>query len=135
MQQAGGIASTTALYGWGLDDVDIRMQTCSYGSLIRVRQGWYALRSTPSAVVEACRLGGRVACVSALRLHRGEPVDESADGVWLHIEVPGNSRLRIPEEERDRIRVHWARVRSAGSLGVVDVEAAQRQAARCSRLQ
>ncbi len=127
--EQGGIASVADLHAMGLTDVDIRM-FAGYGSLVRVRRGWYATPDTHPDVVEACRLGGRLACRSALELN-GEAHDDDSDDDRLHIEGPANSVSRLAPDERDRVRVHWARRPSSGSRGVVSAEAARRQAVAC----
>lgn len=59
------------------------------GSLIRVRPGWYADRSTDADVITAARCGGSVSCGSALRRH----------GVWtasrreLHVRVDADRHV------------------------------------------
>lgn len=66
---------------------------------MRLRPGWFAVRTAPAAVVEAVRAGGRLTCASALRLQ----------GVWmmpdelLHVAVSRGN----PRPARDGLRVHW----------------------------
>ncbi len=121
------MASTAQLHALGLDDMDIRISTW-YGTLVRVRRGWYAQPHADPAAVEACRLGGRLACVSALKYH-GEEV---ADDGRLHIEVPANAVPRPETVGNDAVRVHWARHPSPGDQAAVDAVAAHRQAGRCA---
>lgn len=125
MAAQGGIARARELRGWHLSDVDIRM-FASYGLLIPVRQGWYALVGTAPAVVDACRSGGRLACVSALA-HHGIVVP--SDG-RLHIEIPGNA-VRRSAGDSALVRMHWARRRSDGDRAAVSADAAVRQALAC----
>lgn len=123
---AGGVASAGDLHAMGLSDVDIRL-FAGYGSLIRVRRGWYASPDADPLVVEACRFGGRLACVSALAF-RGELVNHAGR---LHIELPANAIVRVPDDQRARVRMHWARHPSPGDRAAVGVEAARRQALAC----
>lgn len=69
------------------------------GAIIRVRKGWYTLASAPAAAVQAFRIGGRLAGLSALETH----------GIWtpatrkLHVTVPADARaLRRPTDMRSR---------------------------------
>lgn len=124
---AGGVASTRDLHRMGLSDVDIRMFASSGRRLVRVRIGWYVAPDVAPAVREAVRLGGRLACISALR-HRGAPVGD--DG-RLHIELPAHAVLRPGGDDRSSVRVHWTRRPSSGSRAVVDIEEAWRLARVC----
>ncbi|MCP2369245.1 hypothetical protein BCL57_003431 [Agromyces flavus] len=110
----------------GLDDQMVRILV-AYGDLIRVRQAWYALPGTQIDAMQACRIGGRLACASALRFH-GEPIAD--DGV-LHVEMPANATARELERGLGTVRLHWSRHPSAGNRAVVDVRAARRQWERC----
>jgi hypothetical protein len=126
MAQAGGVATTGDLHRFGLSDVDIRMFG-SYGLLARVRVGWYVTPDVDPAVREAVRLGGRLACVSALR-NRGAPVHH--DG-RLHIELPAHAVPRPGAADRSSVRVHWTRHPSPGDRASVDVPSAWRVARTC----
>lgn len=123
---AGGVASATDLHEMGLSDGDIRL-FAGYGILIRVRRGWYASPQADPLVVEACRFGGRLACISALSFRGASCTHDGR----LHIELPSNAIVRVPETERNRVRMHWARHPSPGDRAAVGVEAAQRQALTC----
>jgi hypothetical protein len=122
----GGIARRSDLRNMGLDDQTVRIFV-AHGGLLRVRQAWYALPATHEDAVRACEIGGRLACVSALRF-RGEPVAD--DGV-LHVEMPANAVAREPEHAWGSVRLHWPRHPSTGNRAVIDVEAAWRQWERC----
>jgi hypothetical protein len=130
----GGIARRSDLQRMALDDEMVRILV-AYGSLIRVRQAWYALPDTHADILRACEIGGRLACGSALRLH-GEHVAD--DGV-LHVEVPANAVIHArldglaAFDAQRNVRLHWARHPSTGNRAVVDVEAAWRQWGRCVR--
>lgn len=130
----GGLASMAQLLlrdHWR-EEIEIAV---TYGSLIRVRKGWYALPSEPEVVLRAWRVGGRVACVSAVAHHQGETHTGA-----LHVEVAGNTaRLRSPTDrrrpltDRDNVVVHWARKPSPGDVRAVNLDAARRQAQQCAR--
>ena len=126
MRERGGVASAADLHALGLGDIDIRLYA-SYGTLRRVRRGWYILPDTDETVAEACRWGGRLTCLSALALY-GDDVED--DG-RLHIELRRSDVLRVPAELRDRVRVHWTRRPSAGGRALVSRAAARRQALAC----
>ncbi|KQP69104.1 hypothetical protein ASF40_14360 [Microbacterium sp. Leaf288] len=126
MARSGHVASTRDLHRIGLSDVDIRMFV-SYGRLVRVRIGWYVTPGVDAAVREAVRLGGRLACFSALRL-RGAPVGD--DG-RLHIELPAHAVRRPGAGDPSAVRVHRARRPSSGDRAAVDIAAAWRVARTC----
>jgi hypothetical protein len=127
----GGIAATWQLRLLGVSEVDLDVEVM-HGQVIRVRKGWWALASTASDIVDARRMGGRVACVSALALTG--PAERPA---LLHIELDRHDSGR--RAERDRTIVHWSR--HAGTTGdpdgdanVVSAERALAQARRCRSL-
>ena len=126
MASAGGVATTGDLHGIGLSDVDIRMFV-SYGSLVRVRVGWYVTPGAAAEVREAVRLGGRLACLSALLLG-GAPVRD--DG-RLHIEIPAHAVRRPGAGDASAVRVHWTRRPSPGDRAAVDAASAWRVARTC----
>jgi Uncharacterized protein conserved in bacteria len=73
------------------------------GTLLHVRRGHYADPDTPVEVVRAGRVGGRLTCVSELRM-RGVWVAETAP-TSLHVHVaPNAARLR----HEHGVRVHWS---------------------------
>lgn len=82
------------------------------GDLERLRNGWFAVAGTPPELARAVRLGGKLSCISALRMH----------GLWtmpdkrVHVAVRGNAaRLRSPDDRRvpwvaaehPDIALHW----------------------------
>ena len=104
-----------------------------HGAIVRVRRGWYALPTESDAVMRAWRVGGRLACASALAHWSGAPQPSN-----LHVEVPGNAaHLHNPDDPRlrlgdsDGVVVHWARNMAGGDSRAVDRRAAERQLARC----
>lgn len=109
--QLGGIAPARDLAARGIGPGSVR-SAWQAGEIQRVRKGWYALRALSAPVLQASRVGGVVACVSAVREH----------GIWtpaadrLHVSVPSTAaRLRSPHDHRMRlreldsrpVRVHW----------------------------
>ncbi len=113
----GGLAATFELYDDGYTRTGVRAAV-SRRALIRVRQGWYALPDTHPDLLQSVRVGGRLSCLSGLRLH----------GVWqyptnlLHVAVPENAcRLRQPRDKTRRldaaagVRTHWRDHEASGS--------------------
>lgn len=100
------------------------------GCLVRARRGHYALPGTDAHILEAVRLGGRLACVSAAA-HAGI---FALDSTFAHIHVDATaSRLRSPhdrlqlltEDNRDGVVLHWGGLldQSAGTefrVGLAD---------------
>lgn len=82
------------------------------GYLTRVRRDHYALPGTPSAIVQAVRVGGLLTCVSALQMLGVFGMDTSVPHIHLHRAA---SRLRSPhtrlvplgESDRSQSVVHW----------------------------
>ena len=74
------------------------------GRILRPRPGAYLPLDTPSDLVEACALGGRLACVSELARHKVFVLDKSALHVHLH-----ETRAKAPRSARS-VRLHWGRL-------------------------
>lgn len=97
------------------------------GALIRPRRGVYLPGEVSSDIVDACRHGGRLACVSALVPYGIFVLDSSS----LHVHLaPNAARLRTMSRP---VRRHWGRLRrqphpSSTSVEVFD---ALIQAVRC----
>lgn len=100
------------------------------GALIRVRRGYYAHPEASQDVVEAVRVGGRLACVSAVRAEGIFGFDDGA--IHVHVRQTA-SRLGSPRERslpvlnnKDKAAiVHWGSLicPSSGneySVGLVD---------------
>lgn len=126
VRERDGIASAADLHALGLTDIDIRLHAM-YGRITRIRRGWYSLRDVDPLILHACRLGGRLTCLSLLRLHGEDTVDDGR----LHIELRRSDVLRVPAGERYVVRVHWKRSPSPGGRGAVTLAAARRQAIAC----
>lgn len=129
MAALGGIARRSDLRRFGLDDEMVRVLVGG-GRLMRVRQAWYALPGTDSHAVRACRMGGRLACASALRFHGVAVGDDGA----LHVELPANGAVRWFEGGWEHVvRVHQPRRASPGDRAAIAVATARRQWERCGR--
>ena len=108
------IAETEALNAAGANWRALRAAVDS-GYLVRARRGHYALPDTDAHVLEAVRLGGRLACVSALA-NSGIFI---LDSTFAHIHLdPTASRLRAPHnrfqqltaQNRDGVELHWGQL-------------------------
>ncbi|MFB7894545.1 hypothetical protein ACFC1I_20240 [Microbacterium sp. NPDC056044] len=99
------------------------------GRLLKPRPNAYLLPDTPVDVVDACRLGGRLACVSEL-VRLGVFVLD-ADGLHLHLH---DNREGVATPTR-RTRRHWDRLRRPPAPWSTSVEAfdAVLQAVRCQQ--
>jgi very-short-patch-repair endonuclease len=97
VNRLGGIADVRALRTAGVPPGALS-RSVAIGELVRVRRGWYATERAPLPVRRAAAAGGRLTCVSALRLH----------GVWVldegrtHVALPAHGRLY-----RDDVVAHW----------------------------
>lgn len=133
LDQLGGLATRWQLRSFGIshDAIDV---AAYYGRMVvRVRKGWYARADENRDVIRACRVGGRLTCVSAISFHDG-----STPPPVLHIEVPANApRLRDPDDRRSPLGpgspvvVHWTRYPGPGEARAVTAEHAEAVAARC----
>ncbi|PYE20208.1 hypothetical protein DFR67_102346 [Williamsia limnetica] len=86
-----GVYSRAELRKRGLDGWILRKELAG-GSLFSVRNGWYAVPSADTVVVEAVRLGGALSCVSALRKH-GLWVPSGYSGVHVRASRHGKQQL------------------------------------------
>lgn len=107
-----GVAQRRELVGAGLTGKQLAAGV-HLGSVIRVRKGWYALPGADPDVIQAVRVGGRLACVSAGRYY-GWATPEFPG---LHVSLaPNASRLRAPPAPAHRmigggtlgLTLHWA---------------------------
>lgn len=77
-------------------------QAAADDAIVAVRRGRYLASDVPADVVRAARVGGRLTCVSALRL-LGVFILTSEE---LHVHIPPHAaRLRVPSEGASR---HWS---------------------------
>jgi len=126
------IATRAELRGLGLTDRRLAAAVAS-GALLRVRKGIYASPDLDARAVRAVRVGGRLACVSALRLLGVYGFD---DHLHVHLDH-SSSRLRSPgggalRRQRGLV-LHWSPLIAAETASpyVVDVVDALAQAVRC----
>ena len=123
IRRRGGLAATFQLYADGHTRRGLALAV-HRGSIVRVRQGWYAFADTHPAKLEAVRVGGRLTALSSLAVH----------GFWthpddnLHVVVPPHdARLRtrfdrtrrLSDAIRPRTCVHW-RLGGPGTPFAVD---------------
>lgn len=118
-----GLYSTRLLRANGLTKHDVRRAVAA-GTLTRPRRGWYATGTTPPEVITAARVGGRLTCLGALRLHGAWTLDEPE----LHVRVADGVAIgRV-----GRVHVHWTPQRIGP--GVDTVAEALRSAITCADL-
>ena len=111
----GGLAATHQLLALGWSGRTLTREV-HRGSIVRIRQGWYACDDDDEPWIRAWRVGGQLTCVSGAAAH-GLWTRESSQ---LHVGVPANAaRLRSPDDKstrlapREGIVTHWtARLRS-----------------------
>lgn len=120
------------LYSRGMSKADIRKHV-ETGQLWQVHRGWYAEPGTDAEIIRAMRLGGRLGCVSALRLY----------GAWcppdagMHVGMPRSAsgrRMRRPaDDDQQQVTAHWRSTAEVQlwSTGVCPLAAAVEQAAQC----
>jgi very-short-patch-repair endonuclease len=111
VRRRGGLAATFQLLHDGHTRRGLQ-RALQAGSVLRVRQGWYALQETDPRLLEGTRVGGRLTALSSLAFQ----------GFWthpdenLHVAVPPHhARLRsrhdksrrLSGEARPRTCVHW----------------------------
>lgn len=99
------------------------------GRLVRPRGGRYLPADAPPEVVAACGLGGRLACISALK--RLDVFVLGAES--LHVHLPTTSS-RLPRESR-AVRRHWERLHRQPHPRATSVEVfdALLQSVRCQQ--
>jgi very-short-patch-repair endonuclease len=108
------------------------------GSLVRIRRDHYALPSTANAIQKAVRVGGRVACVSALRAMSVFVVDSNVTHIHLPREAsrlrsPANRRVLLSPDNRAGAHLHWWPLLdpAGGDETIVGIEDALAQVIRC----
>jgi hypothetical protein len=120
----GGIASTAELRARG-HDAELILVWARYGTIVRVRKGWYAARDEPPQVLMALRVGGRLACISAAALH------VSVGGHSSRLRTARSARLRLAEHPEPTTVVHWSRRELGGDRRAVSSSEALRQMRTC----
>jgi predicted transcriptional regulator of viral defense system len=124
IRRLGGLVTTAELEARGVHPQVLSIAAHA-NRVIRVRQGWYSVADVSEQVRDACRVGGRLACLSALAHHGlAEQPPE------LHVALNrSSSRLRL--DPKRVIVLHWTRADLTGDRQAVSVEQARQQAARC----
>jgi hypothetical protein len=118
----GGHASRKELVALGCDPDYIDLSLW-YRNILPTRRGWYASAGTDPLVLRALRVGGRLACVSALAWHEGIDVPRDEP---VHVLVKyGASRLGSGAV------LHWTRRYVPGGRLAVTYAVAKLQAERC----
>jgi hypothetical protein len=98
----GGIARMSELIQAGYPP-DFVLLSAQHHHIIRVRKGWYANTDVDPAAIRAWRVGGPLACVSALEYHGLGQIDPA----HLHVHVSATaSRLRTAADHRKRLAEH-----------------------------
>jgi hypothetical protein len=107
------------------------------GELIRARRDRYLPPDAPDEVVRAVRVGGRLTCLSLLRLHEVFVLTNSR----LHVQLaPRMSRMRSPHDRAHRLdlaklhgtRLHWLAPREdAGAATCASLVVALAHAVLC----
>jgi len=131
----GGLAATHELYArrWTKYQLGAAVRD---GTVIRVRQGWYASPTTSESLQQSARIGGHLTCTTAA----------AALGLWvrplpgLHIAVsPNAARLRTRVDKNRRlslhpdatITVHWTEQHDPATRYVAGVRQILRDMAWC----
>jgi len=133
----GGVASTAELLCRGHEPELIRIWA-RYGRIIRVRKGWYASRDESAEVIEALRIGGKLACVSAA-IHHGlvpagvETLHVSVDRHSSRLRTRESARLRLAQNPDSSTVIHWSRSALEGDRRAVSAHEALRQMRTCDR--
>ena len=131
----GGLAATHQLHAAGWSKHTLTAAVAA-GAIIRVRQGWYCLPSTPDPDQQAARVGGRLSCKSGAQWH-GLSVRSSST---LHVAVtPNAARLRSRSDKTVRlatlpssgVTVHWSDADTSGSAFCLDVRDCLAEMALC----
>ena len=147
LRRRGGIVSTRELRELDIDPTMLELYR-DYGSLQAVRHGWHCSPCLPDVIRLAWRLGGPLACVSALDLHHakqaGIAISTASVPQPLHIVVPTNTpRVASPAliarrwgiAMPDKPVIHWSTADfRSGDRQAVSREVALRQADRCAAL-
>lgn len=143
LYELGGIASAAELRAHGLSAQDLRLAH-DYGSLRRVRRGWYAHPQLAAPVIQAWAWGGVLSCHSAIEFGEDIYRADSSLARPLHVCVPVNSPIPSrPLSARSTVPVvlHWETVPEHGNRPrrghprqvVASTHTAARHASRCDR--
>lgn len=139
IRELGGIATTGELIAVGYHPQHL-IVLAEFGRIVRIRKGWYANIDVDETVIQARRVGGVLACMSALAHHGWCEPEPNV----LHVSVPRSaSRLRPPQGARPpkdtkdiaastRVVVHWSRRGPTGNRQAVSLGEAIAQAHSCT---
>lgn len=136
LRALGGVGTAAELISRG-HTADMLRLWSDYGRIVKVRKGVYVERAASPDVVEALRVGGRLACISAA-VHLG-----LIDGTCrsLHISVPRemsrlrtrhNARRKLTDFPDESVVLHWSRTAPAGDRQSVSADTALSQMSRCA---
>lgn len=109
------------------------------GHLIRARRDHYLLPNTNRHIVEAIRVGGRLACVSALNAAGIFALDSSKTHVHLahtmsRSRSPQDRRVPLTKANRGGTRLHWRPlIENDGTEFSVGIRDALAQSLRCQQ--
>ena len=106
------------------------------GFLIRARRDHYLLPSADPHLVEAIRVGGRLACVSLLDAVGVFAFDASKTHIHMAIPMsrsrsPRDRFIALTQQNRDGAELHWRPCPNEGTEFAVDIRDALSQALRC----
>lgn len=131
------VLSRSDLLGLGASTHDLTLAVRT-GQLIRARRDHYVLPGTNRHLVEAVRVGGRLACVSALDAIGIFAFD--AGNTHLHLvrtmsrsRSPRNRRVPLTRSNRHGSKLHWRPIIDEASEHSVSVRDALIQTLRCQK--
>ncbi|MHC5795177.1 hypothetical protein ACVXZ4_03385 [Lacisediminihabitans sp. FW035] len=108
------------------------------GYLLRPRRDHYALPGTPTRVIQAVRVGGRLGCVSALHLRGAFAMDSAVPHIHLlrsasRLRSPHSRSIALGESARGDSVLHWWPLLDSTDVSehAVGVREAVAQAVRC----
>ena len=130
----GGIVSRRELLDAGWTPDELRIAYGNYRRPTRLRRGWYCSADVPAEVREAWRLGGALACVSALRWYGVLP--SIGDAAAVHICLPRHThRRRVEAHTHGGVVRHWHALADTRDFRwAVPIAVALEQARHCSAL-
>ena len=121
LRKRGGLARAWEFAADGVEPMFVEL-AAEKGQITRLRKGWYGVPDLDPAVAAAVRLGGTLACRSAL-----ENLGFGAGDGRLHVAMGSGRRPNVGPD----VVVHWTRTRVDQRAPTVSREEAERQAARC----